>query len=111
METKLGKSGTMSEGTTAARDPELIALCRTMEQIEAACETDAAWIYADFEFTTDYPQAVAAARRSGKPIALATPRIHMPGENGILNGMLKAEPDAVLVRNLGALQFFLKPTA
>ncbi len=107
METKLGKSGTMSEGTTAARDPELIALCRTMEQIEAACETDAAWIYADFEFTTDYPQAVAAARRSGKPIALATPRIHMPGENGILNGMLKAEPDAVLVRNLGALQFFL----
>ncbi|MGX1982870.1 putative protease [Thermolongibacillus altinsuensis] len=89
-----------------AINPNLIALCRTMEQIEAACHTDVDFIYADFEFTTDYPKAVQAARQAGKPIALATPRIHMPGENGILKGILKAEPDAILVRSLGAVQYY-----
>lgn len=88
--------------------PQLIALCRTMEQIQAACETDADYLYADFEFTTDYPKAVHAARRAGKPIALATPRIHMPGENGILNSIVKAKPDAILVRSLGAVQYYTK---
>ncbi|OEH92699.1 peptidase U32 [Bacillus solimangrovi] len=86
--------------------PNLIPLCRSMEQIEAACKTDITWIYADFEFTTDYPQAVEKAHQYGKQIALATPRIHMPGENGILNGMLKSNPDAILVRSLGAVQYF-----
>ncbi|UOY94429.1 U32 family peptidase [Ectobacillus sp. JY-23] len=88
--------------------PSLIALCRTMEQIEAASLTDIDYIYADFEFTTDYPKAVAAARGQGKLIALATPRIHMPGENGILNGIVRAEPDAILVRSLGAVQYYTK---
>ena len=95
----------------AVNASELIALCRSVEQIVAACESDADWIYADFEFTTDYPQAVEAARRYGKPIALATPRIHMPGENGILNGILKASPDAVLVRSLGALHYYAESGA
>ena len=89
-----------------AEASELIALCRSTDQIIAACEADADWIYADFEFTNDYPRAVELARRYGKPIALATPRIHMPGENGILGGIVKAGPDAVLVRNLGALQYY-----
>ncbi|MFD1737257.1 DUF3656 domain-containing protein [Bacillus salitolerans] len=86
--------------------PQLIALCRSLEQIRAACLTDVEYIYADFEFTTDYPKAVDMARSFGKPIALATPRIHMPGENGILKGMLRAMPDAILVRSLGAVQYF-----
>ncbi|MFV8829274.1 DUF3656 domain-containing U32 family peptidase [Alkalihalobacterium sp. APHAB7] len=85
---------------------ELIALCRSMEQVEAACQTDVHFVYADFEFTTDYPAAVEVARKYNKPIALATPRIHMPGENGILNGILKAKPDAILVRSLGAVQYY-----
>ncbi len=44
----------------------------------------------NFEFTTDYPEAVQIARALGKKIALATPRIHVPGENGILTGILGA---------------------
>jgi len=95
-----------SRSGRSAAESELIALCRSTDQIVAACEADADWIYADFEFTNDYPQAVETARRYGKPIALATPRIHMPGENGILSGIVKAGPDAVLVRNLGALQYY-----
>ncbi|GAC89978.1 peptidase U32 [Anoxybacillus flavithermus NBRC 109594] len=87
-------------------NPSLMALCRTLEQVEAACDTDVKMVYADFEFTTDYPKAVQIARATNKPIALATPRIHMPGENGILRGILKAEPDAILVRSLGAVQYY-----
>ncbi|MCG3083224.1 U32 family peptidase [Anoxybacillus sp. LAT_35] len=89
-----------------AENPSLMALCRTLEQVEAACDTDVDMVYADFEFTTDYPKAVQIARAMNKPIALATPRIHMPGENGILRGILKAEPDAILVRSLGAVQYY-----
>lgn len=87
---------------------QLISLCRTLEQIEASCQTDVDYIYADFEFTKDYPQAVEVARTYGKPIALATPRIHMPGEQGVLNQIVRANPDAILVRNLGAIQYYLE---
>lgn len=87
--------------------PNLIALCRTMEQLTACCQTDVDFIYADFEFTVDYPEAVKLARSYQKQIALTTPRIYMPGEQGVLNGIVRAEPDAILVRNLGAVQYLL----
>ncbi|GAA3325771.1 hypothetical protein GCM10020331_058980 [Ectobacillus funiculus] len=45
-----------------------------------------------FEFTTDYPKAVQAVRKAGKHIALATPRIHMPGENGIFKWHCQGGP-------------------
>jgi putative protease len=91
-----------------AGGPELTALCRSMEQVEAAIAAGVGLVYADFEFIREYPEAVAAARRAGKRIGLAAPRIHMPGENGYHNMILKLEPDAVLVRNTGALQFYLR---
>ena len=84
----------------------LIALCRSLEQIEAAAQTDIDYIYADFEFVKDYPKAVEKARQYNKKIALATPRIHMPGENGILRQMIKHGPDGILIRNTGAAYFF-----
>ncbi len=37
-----------------------------------------------------------------------TPRIHMPGENGYHNNILRLQPDAVLVRNPGALYFYMR---
>ncbi|MGM9985691.1 MAG: DUF3656 domain-containing protein [Bacillaceae bacterium] len=89
-----------------ATEPTLIALCRTMEQIQGACETDINLIYADFEFTTDYPKAVKLAHEYNKRIYLTTPRIHMPGENGILNGILRAKPDGIVVRSLGAVAYY-----
>lgn len=86
----------------------LTALCRTLEQVEAAVETDVSFIYADFEFIKQFPDAIKLCREKGKRIALATPRIHMPGENGYHRNILKLQPDAVLVRNTGALYFYLK---
>ncbi|HEU4964043.1 MAG TPA: DUF3656 domain-containing protein [Bacilli bacterium] len=87
-------------------EARLHALCRSLEQIQAAGETDVDYIYADFEFVKDYPKAVQLAHDLGKKIALATPRIHMPGEAGILRQMIKHRPDAILIRNTGAAYFF-----
>ncbi|MBJ6361962.1 DUF3656 domain-containing protein [Paenibacillus sp. GCM10012307] len=93
---------------TPAKEARLTVLCRTLEQVEAAVQTNVELIYADFEFIKQFPAAVEAARRAGKLIALATPRIHMPNENGYHRNILKLQPDAVLVRNTGALYFYLK---
>ncbi|WP_433944273.1 DUF3656 domain-containing U32 family peptidase [Paenibacillus sp. SN-8-1] len=87
---------------------KLTALCRSLEQVQAALKTGVDMIYADFEFIKQFPAAVDAARSAGKQIALATPRIHMPGENGYHNNILRLQPDAVLVRNTGALYFYLR---
>jgi len=93
---------------SAAREPELAVLCRTLPQVHAALEAGAAFLYADFEFIKQFPAAVEAARAAGAKIALATPRIHMPGENGFFAHILRLEPDAVLVRNTGALYYYMR---
>ncbi|AJY75234.1 DUF3656 domain-containing U32 family peptidase [Paenibacillus beijingensis] len=98
-------------GAAPGQQAALTSLCRSLEQVEAAAATDVAMIYADFEFIKQFPAAIETARRAGKPIALATPRIHMPGENGYHANILKLAPDAVLVRNTGALYYYLRARA
>lgn len=97
--------------TAGIQPAALTVLCRTLEQVEAAVQTDVELIYADFEFIKQFPAAMETARRAGKRIALATPRIHMPNENGYHRNILKLRPDAVLVRNTGALYFYLRARA
>ncbi|CAN7152065.1 DUF3656 domain-containing U32 family peptidase [Paenibacillus sp. LjRoot56] len=88
---------------------ELTALCRNLEQVKAVlATTDVNLIYADFEFIKQFPAAVEAVHAAGRKIALVTPRIHMPGETGYFNNILKLKPDAVLIRNTGAAYYFLK---
>ncbi len=87
---------------------KLTALCRTLEQVKAVAKTEIELIYADFEFIKQFPDAIRVCREAGKRIALATPRIHMPGENGYHRNILNLKPDAVLVRNTGALYYYLK---
>lgn len=91
--------------------PRLIALCRNLEQVQAVLATEVEWIYADFEFIKQFPAAVEAVHAAGRKIALATPRIHMPGETGYFRNILKLRPDAILVRNTGAMYFFMKHRA
>ncbi|WP_339288313.1 U32 family peptidase [Paenibacillus sp. FSL E2-0201] len=91
-----------------AGEAELTALCRSLPQVQAALEAGVRNIYADFEFIKQFPAAVDAVRAAGASIALATPRIHMPGENGYHANILRLQPDAVLVRNTGALYYYLR---
>ncbi len=91
-------------------DPQLSVLCRTMDQLTAAIECGVQTIYCDFEDPRRYKPAVALFRSTipspQSTIYLATPRILKPGENGYLKLIEKAEPDGLLLRNLGALQYY-----
>ena len=103
-----------------AEDPEtemhLPVLCRTMEQIEAALTCGARTLYADFEDIRRYKDAVAFVRHRGAgggegveacpAIFLATPRIQKAGEQGFFKLIEAAAPDGVLIRNLGAIDYF-----
>ncbi len=93
--------------------PGLCLLVRQAPQLEAAIDWHAArrregqpglrTLYAEYEDVRAYGSAVAAARRAGVPIALATTRVIKPSEDGLIRQVAACGPDAVLVRNLAAL--------
>jgi putative protease len=93
--------------------PLLTVLCRSLEQIGAALRLGVTDIYADFEDIRRYKDAVEAVRARGYradagpvQIFLATPRIQKAGEQGFFKLIENARPDGVLIRNLGALDYF-----
>ena len=92
----------------AAAAPELSVLCRTSEQIAAALECGVSTLLLDFEDVRRYKEAVAQVRSSAPGVAvfLATPRIQKAGEEGFFKLIEAAQPDGVLVRNLGGADYF-----
>ncbi len=93
--------------------PLLTVLCRNFEQIEAALRMGVTELYADFEDIRRYKDAVDLVRGRGyradaasAQILLATPRIQKAGEQGFFRLIENAKPDGVLIRNLGALDYF-----
>ncbi|HEY2761643.1 MAG TPA: DUF3656 domain-containing protein, partial [Pirellulales bacterium] len=93
--------------------PQLHVLVRTVDQLEAVLAwkpsaplTGAATVYCDFEDLRRYRDAVVKARNADVPIALATLRVLKPAEVGLLRLIAKAEPEAILIRNLASLEFF-----
>jgi putative protease len=93
--------------------PLLTVLCRTLDQISAALRMGVTEIYADFEDIRRYKDAVELVRSRGyradagtPQILLATPRIQKAGEQGFFVLIEIARPDGVLIRNLGALDYF-----
>jgi putative protease len=92
---------------------KLVVLCRGMEQIEGALRMGVSDIYVDFEDIRRYKDAVELVRAQGlradatpAHIFLATPRIQKAGEQGFFKLIENAQPDGVLIRNLGALDYF-----
>ena len=90
------------------RGQELHVMARTLEQLSAVLDTPdrPATVYCDFEDVRRYRQAVDLCRAAGVPVALATMRVVKPGEDGWLRQLLDCGPDAVLVRNLAAIEYF-----
>ena len=98
-------------------EPVLSVLCRTPEQIDALLAAGCRRLYVDFEDIRRYKEAVAAVRAvPGAEVYLATPRIQKAGEQGFfklienaaLTGNVSSEDGrvGVLIRNLGALDYF-----
>jgi len=90
----------------SAKEVELRVLCRSLGQVRGALSAGVRFIYCDFEDLRVYKDAVALVRDYSGEIFLATPRIQKPSEVGYFKLITKAEPDGVLVRNLGAISFF-----
>ena len=85
----------------------LRVLCRSMEQLESVLGEGIGEVYADFEDIRRYKEAVALVRERGTSrILLATPRIQKAREEGFFKLIENAAPDGVLIRNLGAIEYF-----
>jgi putative protease len=93
---------------TPVETPILTVLCRTLDQIATALKLGVREIFADFEDIRRYRDAVDLVRGYAHPaqIILATPRIQKAGEQGFFRLIENAAPDGVLIRNLGALDYF-----
>jgi U32 family peptidase len=63
-------------------------------------------VYCDFEDLRRYQDAVPRGRAAGVPIGVAPLRVLKPGEDGFQSLVVRADPDVVLVRNLGSIAFF-----
>jgi putative protease len=88
-------------------EPTLTVLCRTPEQIESALAAGARTLYVDFEDIRGYRDAVALVRGTpGAQVFLATPRIQKAGEQGFFKLIAQCGADGVLIRNLGAIEYF-----
>lgn len=82
----------------------LFVLCRTLEQAESAIAAGASGVYLDFLELTGTGEALRTLRARGAFVGVAPPRIRKPGEEKIDRYVASLEPDALLVRGLGALR-------
>jgi U32 family peptidase len=62
-------------------------------------------IILDFEFGKDYGPSVNLLKQHGLKVGIATTRILKPSEYYNLKTIIRNNPDFILVRNLGALEF------
>jgi len=83
--------------------PGLFVLCRNRVQADAALDAGASGVYLDFLELTGTGVALRELRARGAFVGVAPPRIRKPGEEKIDRYLASLEPDAVLVRSLGAL--------
>ncbi len=114
---------TPAAAPTSPAAPELVAVIRLLEQIDAAWQAGARTIYCEFENPKFYRDAVRrfrelqaadsaphAASPSGGPagssIWVAAPRVFKPGEEWILKQVRSSEADGYLIRNYDHLAFF-----
>ncbi len=86
----------------------LSVLCRTQEQAEAAVLAGIKRVYLDYKDIRSYRESVQKLRALAPDCKLwiATLRIMKPHEGGFFKFIHEAEPDGVLVRNIGAALHF-----
>jgi U32 family peptidase len=86
---------------------KLSVLIREDSQLEALKDQDIDTVYLDYEYNKDYEHSLDVVRSFGYKCGIATTRIMKPGELGHLKYIERLKPDCILVRNLGAIQYYL----
>jgi putative protease len=98
---------TKKSALPASSQPVISVLCRTSEQAQALATESPDLLYLDFEDLRRFAPTIETLRKSSQvPIFLATPRIQKAGETGFFRLIENAQPDGVLIRNLGGLDHF-----
>jgi putative protease len=96
-----------AESRNVANEARLSVLCRNSAQAEALLPENPDLLYLDFEDIRRFAPTVETIRQKSKvPVYLATPRIQKAGETGFFRLIENSKPDGVLIRNLGALDYF-----
>jgi len=88
-------------------EPTLTVLCRSLEQVEAACDIDVPEIAVDFLEVKGLGDAVRRVQAAGKRAIAVSPRVLKPAEENLRRFLLKLDADAILVRSLGLLHSLL----
>lgn len=88
--------------------PQLVPLCRTDAQLDAALAAGVPEVELDWMELVGLRRAVERARAAGRRVTIATVRVQKPGEAGYDRRIAQLEPDGVLVRHWGALVHFLE---
>jgi len=101
------RSDNQGETKKQSSSAQLSVLVRAPEQIEACIDLPIETIYLDYEFGRSYAESVELVKSLGFKVGIATTRIHKAGENGYLKKIQRLAPDTILVRNLGAAQYFV----
>jgi putative protease len=99
------ESGSVSVASPAT-PPNLTVLVRNLTQLDAMLSVRPAVVYADFEDARGYAEAVRRAKDAGVRLGVAPLRIWKPGEDGFQSLIVRANPEMVLVRNLGSIAYF-----
>lgn len=87
-------------------EPQLLPLCRTLEQVDAALDVGARELYIDLMELAGLGRAVEKCRAAGARVVLATMRIQKPGEEPLDKRFERLAPDGILARHLGALEHY-----
>lgn len=99
---ELGAARSAAQG----EPPRLRVLCRSLAQVAAVLDAEAAEIYADFHDIRAYRPAADLCRRAGRALWLAPPRIQKPDEYGIFRVLERSAPDGILARNLAGIRYY-----
>jgi putative protease len=99
----------VQRSTFASGSLQLYVLVRSLDHLDAILHWQTAlrpsMLYCDFEDIRKYPLAVERCKAAGMPVGLATIRIVKPGEEGFIKQVAECQPDAVLVRSVGAIEY------
>lgn len=86
--------------------PRVVPLCRTPAQLEAVIAEGFPEVELDWMELVGLERAVSRARSAGLRVIIATLRVQKPGEEGYDQRLARLEPDGLLVRHWGALEYF-----
>lgn len=109
-----------TEGHFSQSSPHPVALnivLRNKDQVEDLVKAIAeaklskdrfGFVFLDFEFGRDILGSLDMLKKYSIKAGVATTRILKPSEYGNLKAIAKMSPDAILIRNLGALEYYRK---